>query len=253
MSKLLTYEDYYEFGCKYDKDIAETDNLKITTGLNIDGSLNYVKIYRKGEKDKKLCRLILDKCFCQYWVSDFSLHDKEIDEIKPILKKKWKEIISIINDAKIKENLKPLIRLRTKLFMPNYNKIKCEKIWVIKYLDLYEFGGSFNRYVGSTDHLWIDTTQNINPFLNYLTIYRLGRWDLGCCRLFLDEPEYFISDFYLRDDEIDALIECIKSKYIWNRVIELTNEDKVGNEPLLDEDMKIPDYSKLKGRVQNSL
>ena len=48
--KLLTYEDYYEFGCKYDKEIATTDKLRITTGLNIDGSLNYVKIYRKGEK-----------------------------------------------------------------------------------------------------------------------------------------------------------------------------------------------------------
>lgn len=55
------------------------------------------------------------------------------------------------------------------------------------------------------------------------------------------------------DDEIDDLIERIKSKYIWNRVIELTNKDKVGNEPLLDEDMEIPDYSKLKGRVQDSL
>ena len=125
MSKILTYEDYYEFGCKYDKPVAETNKFKITTGLNIDGHLNYVKIYRKGEKG--VCRLRIDNCFCQYWVSDFSLHDKEIDEIKPILKKKWKEIINIINAAKIKENLKPLIRLRTKLFMPNYNKIKGEE------------------------------------------------------------------------------------------------------------------------------
>ena len=74
--KLLTYEDYYEFGCKYDKDIAETDKLKITTGLNIDPLLNYVKIYRKGEKG--VCRLRIDNCFCQYWVSDFSLHDKRL-------------------------------------------------------------------------------------------------------------------------------------------------------------------------------
>lgn len=245
--KLLTYEDYYEFGCKYDKLIAETDKLRITTGFNIDTFLNYVKIYRKGEKGVCRLRIDLDKRNCKYWVSDFSLHDKEIDEVKHILRKKWRTIINLINDAKMKENLVP-IGLKNKLFMPNYNKIKGEKIWVIKYLDFYEFGGSFNRYVGSTDHLWIDTTQNINPFLNYITIYRLGRWDLGCCRLFLDEPEYFISDFYLRDDEIDALIERIKSKYIWNRVIELTNEDKVGNEPLLDEDMEIPDYTQLQGR-----
>ena len=165
MSKLLTYEDYYEFGCKYDKPVAETDKLRITTGLNIDGHLNYVKIYRKGEKG--VCRLRIDKCFCQYWVSDFSLHDKEIDEIKPILKKNWKTIINLINEAKIKENLKPLIRLRTKLFMPNYNKIKGEEIWDISYVDFYEFGGS---YLGSTNYSCIESILNINPDLNYITI-----------------------------------------------------------------------------------
>ena len=243
MSKILTYEDYYEFGCKYDKDIAETDNLKITTGLNIDGSLNYVKIYRKGEKDKKLCRLRIDNCFCQYWVSDFSLHDKEIDEIKPILKKNWKTIINLINEAKIKENLKPLIRLRTKLFMPNYNKIKGEEIWDIRYVDFYEFGGS---YLGSTNYSWIESILNINPDLNYISITRLDRLDLGCCRLFLDKPEYFISGFHLRDNEIDALNEFININ--WNSIIKILNEDrKIDEQQLLDENMKIPDYSQLKG------
>ena len=241
--KLLTYEDYYEFGCKYDKPVAETDKLRITTGLNIDGHLNYVKIYRKGEKG--VCRLRIDKCFCQYWVSDFSLHDKEIDEIKPILKKKWKEIINIINAAKIKENLKPLIRLRTKLFMPNYNKIKGEDIWDIRYVDFYEFGGS---YLGSTNYSWIESILNINPDLNYITIHRLGRWwgESGCCRLFLDKPEYFISGFHLRDNEIDALNEFINTN--WNSIIKILNEDrKIDEQPLLDENMKIPDYSQLKG------
>ena len=241
--KLLTYEDYYEFGCKYDKPVAETDKLRITTGLNIDGHLNYVKIYRKGEKG--VCRLRIDNCFCQYWVSDFSLHDKEIDEIKPILKKKWKEIINIINAAKIKENLKPLIRLRTKLFMPNYNKIKGEEIWDISYVDFYEFGGS---YLGSTNYSWIESILNINPDLNYITIHRLGRWwgESGCCRLFLDKPEYFISGFHLRDNEIDALNEFINSN--WNSIIKILNEDrKIDEQPLLDENMKIPDYSQLKG------
>lgn len=239
--KLLTYEDYYEFGCKYDKPIAETDKLRITTGLNIDGSLNYVKIYRKGEKG--VCRLIVDKCFCQYWVSDFSLHDKEIDEIKPILKKNWKTIINLINEAKIKENLKPLIKLRTKLFMPNYNKIKGEEIWDIRYVDFYEFGGS---YLGSTNYSWIESILNINPDLNYISITRLGRLDLGCCRLFIDKPEYFISGFHLTDSEIDALNEFINSN--WNSIIKILNEDrKIDEQPLLDENMKIPDYSQLKG------
>ena len=239
--KLLTYEDYYEFGCKYDKDIAETDTLKITTGLNIDPLLNYVKIYRKGEKG--VCRLRIDKCFCQYWVSDFSLHDKEIDEIKPILKKNWKTIINIINEAKIKENLKPLIRLRTKLFMPNYNKIKGEEIWDISYVDFYEFGGS---YLGSTNYSWIESILNINPDLNYITITRLGRWGIGYCRLFIDKPEYFISGFHLRDNEIDALNEFININ--WNSIIKILNEDrKIDEQPLLDENMKIPDYSQLKG------
>lgn len=241
--KLLTYEDYYEFGCKYDKPVAETDKLRITTGLNIDGHLNYVKIYRKGEKG--VCRLRIDNCFCQYWVSDFSLHDKEIDEIKPILKKKWKEIINIINAAKIKENLKPLIRLRTKLFMPNYNKIKGEEIWDISYVDFYEFGGS---YLGSTNYSWIESILNINPDLNYITIHRLGRWwgESGCCRLFLDKPEYFISGFHLKDNEIDALNEFINSN--WHSIIKILNEDrKIDEQPLLDENMKIPDYSQLKG------
>ena len=242
--KLLTYEDYYEFGCKYDKPVAETDKLRITTGLNIDGSLNYVKIYRKGEKG--VCRLRIDNCFCQYWVSDFSLHNKEIDEIKPILKKKWKEIINIINAAKIKENLKPLIRLRTKLFMPNYNKIKGEEIWDISYVDFYEFGGS---YLGSTNYSWIESILNINPDLNYITIHRLGRWwgESGCCRLFLDKPEYFISDYYLRDNEIDALNEFINTN--WHSIIRLINEDrKIEEIPLLDKNIKIPDYTQLKGR-----
>ena len=244
--KLLTYEDYYEFGCKYDKPVAETDKLRITTGLNIDPLLNYVKIYRKGEKDKKLCRLRIDNCFCQYWVSDFSLHDKEIDEIKPILRKNWKTIINLINEAKIKENLKPLIRLRTKLFMPNYNKIKGEEIWDISYVDFYEFGGS---YLGSTNYSWIESILNINPDLNYISIHRLGRWwgESGCCRLFLDKPEYFISGFHLKDNEIDALNEFINSS--WHSIIKILNEDrKIDEQPLLDENMKIPDYTELKGR-----
>ena len=241
--KLLTYEDYYEFGCKYDKPVAETDKLRITTGLNIDPLLNYVKIYRKGEKG--VCRLRIDNCFCQYWVSDFSLHDKEIDEIKPILKKNWKTIVNLINEAKIKENLKPLIKLRTKLFMPNYNKIKGEEIWDISYVDFYEFGGS---YLGSTNYSWIESILNINPDLNYISIHRLGRWwgESGCCRLFLDKPEYFISGFHLKDNEIDALNEFINSN--WHSIIKILNEDrKIDEQPLLDENMKIPDYNILKG------
>lgn len=248
MSKLLTYEDYYEFGCKYDKDIAETDNLKITTGLNIDPLLNYVKIYRKGEKDKKLCRLILDKCFCQYWVSDFSLHDKEIDEIKPILKKNWKTIINLINEAKIKENLKPLIKLRTKLFMPNYNKIKGEEIWDISYLDIYETGGALNELIGFSDNFHIYTTINTtNLDLNYITIYKksYGSYKYSC-RLFIDKPEYFISDFHLNDKEIDEIYEFIKVN--WNETIDLINEDrKIEEYSLLNYNMQIPDYNILKG------
>ena len=245
--KLLTYEDYYEFGCKYDKPVAETDNLKITTGLNIDGSLNYVKIYRKGEKDKKLCRLILDKCFCQYWVSDFSLHDKEIDEIKPILKKKWKEIINIINEAKIKENLKPLIRLRTKLFMPNYNKIKGEEIWDISYLDIYETGGALSDLIGFSDNFDIYTTINTdNLDLNYITIYKKDSSYKYGCRLFIDKPEYFISDFHLNDKEIDEIFEFMKVN--WNKSIDLANEErKIEEIQLLDKNMQIPDYNILKG------
>jgi hypothetical protein len=244
--KLLTYEDYYEFGCKYDKPVAETDNLKITTGLNIDGSLNYVKIYRKGEKDKKLCRLILDKCFCQYWVSDFSLHDKEIDEIKPILKKKRKDIINIINEAKIKENLKPLIRLRTKLFMPNYNKIKGEEIYDISYLDIYEFEGDLNDLIGFSDNFDIYTAINVNLDLNYISIYKKGSSYKYGCRLFIDKPEYFISDFRLNDKEIDEISEFMKVN--WNKSIDLANEErKMEDIPLLDKNMQIPDYNILKG------
>ena len=63
--KLLTYEDYYEFDCKYDKPITETDKLKITTGLNIDGHLNYVKIYRKGEKGVYLFLLQVYRIYIQ--------------------------------------------------------------------------------------------------------------------------------------------------------------------------------------------
>ena len=247
MSKILTYEDYYEFGCKYDKPVAETDNLKITTGLNIDGHLNYVKIYRKGEKDKKLCRLILDKCFCQYWVSDFSLHDKEVDEIKPILKKKWKEIINIINAAKIKENLKPLIKLRTKLFMPNYNKIKGEEIYDISYLDIYETGGALSDLIGFSDNFDIYTTINTdNLDLNYITIYKKDSSYKYGCRLFIDKPEYFISYFRLNDKEIDEISEFMKVN--WNKSIYLANEErKMEDIPLLDENMQIPDYNILKG------
>ena len=247
MSKILTYEDYYEFGCKYDKLVAETDKFKITTGLNIDGSLNYVKIYRKGEKDKKLCRLILDKCFCQYWVSDFSLHDKEIDEIKPILKKNWKTIINLINEAKIKENLKPLIRLRTKLFMPNYNKIKGEEIWDISYLDIYETGGALSDLIGFSDNFDIYTTINTdNLDLNYITIYKKDSSYKYGCRLFIDKPEYFISYFRLNDKEIDEISEFMKVN--WNKSIDLANEErKIEEIPLLDENMQIPDYNILKG------
>ena len=244
MSKILTYEDYYEFGCKYDKDIAETDKLKITTGLNIDPLLNYVKIYRKGEKG--VCRLRIDKCFCQYWVSDFNLHDKEIDEIKPILKKNWKDIINIINEAKIKENLKPLIRLRTKLFMPNYNVLKVETTWDISYLDFYEFEGDLNELVGFSDNFEIYTTINVNLDLNYISIYKRHSLYKYKCRLFIDKPEYFISNFHLNDKEIDEISEFIKVH--WNETIDLINEErKIEEIPLLNENMKIPDYNILKG------
>ena len=245
--KLLTYEDYYEFGCKYDKPVAETDKLRITTGLNIDGHLNYVKIYRKGEKG--VCRVRIDKCRCKYWVSEFNLNYNEANEVESILKKNWKVIINLINDAKKKANIKPLIGLRTRLFIPNYNTLKVETIWDISYLDFYEFEGDLNELVGFSDNFEIYTTINVNLDLNYISIYKKGSSYKYGCRLFIDKPEYFISDFYLMDDEIDDLIECIKSKYIWNRVIELTNEDKVGNEPLLDENLEIPDYTQLKGRV----
>ena len=245
--KLLTYEDYYEFGCKYDKPVAETDKLRITTGLNIDGHLNYVKIYRKGEKG--VCRVRIDKCRCKYWVSDFNLDYNEANEVESILKKNWKVIINLINNAKKKANIKPFIGLRTKLFIPNYNELKVETIWDISYLDFYEFEGDLNEHVGSTNYSWIETTQNIDPDLNYLSIHRLGRWwgESGCCRLFLDKPEYFISDYYLRDNEIDVLIEFININ--WKYIIRLINEDrKIEEIPLLDENMKIPDYSQLKGR-----
>ena len=244
MSKILTYVDYYEFGCKYDKLVAETDKFKITTGLNVDPLLNYVKIYRKGEKG--VCRLILDKCFCQYWVSDFSLHDKEIDEIKPILKKNWKTIINLINEAKIKENLKPLIKLRTKLFMPNYNKIKGEEIYDISYLDIYEFEGDLNDLIGFSDNFDIYTAINVNLDLNYISIYKKGSSYKYGCRLFIDKPEYFISDFHLNDKEIDEISEFMKVN--WNKSIYLANEErKMEDIPLLDENMQIPDYNILKG------
>ena len=244
--KLLTYEDYYEFGCKYDKPVAETDKLRITTGLNIDGHLNYVKIYRKGEKG--VCRLRIDKCRCKYWVSDFNLNYNEANEVESILKKNWKVIINLINDAKKKANIKPLIGLRTRLFIPNYNTLKVETIWDISYLDFYEFEGDLNEHVGSTNYSWIETTQNIDPDLNYISIHRLGRWwdESGCCRLFLDKPEYFISDYYLRDNEIDVLIEFININ--WKYIIRLINENrKIEEMPLLDENMKIPDYTQFKG------
>lgn len=244
MSKILTYEDYYEFGCKYDKLVAETDKFKITTGLNVDPLLNYVKIYRKGEKG--VCRLILDKCFCQYWVSDFSLHDKEIDEIKPILRKNWKTIINLINEAKIKENLKPLIKLRTKLFMPNYNKIKGEEIYDISYLDIYEFEGDLNDLIGFSDNFDIYTAINVNLDLNYISIYKKGSSYKYGCRLFIDKPEYFISDFRLNDKDIDEISEFMKVN--WNKSIYLANEErKMEDIPLLDENMQIPDYNILKG------
>ena len=127
--------------------------------------------------------------------------------------------------------------------MPNYNKIKGEEIWDIRYVDFYEFGGS---YLGSTKYSWIESILNINPDLNYISITRLDRLDLGCCRLFLDKPEYFISGFHLRDNEIDALNEFINNN--WNSIIKILNEDrKIDEQPLLDENMKIPDYSQLKG------
>ena len=242
--KLLTYEDYYEFGCKYDKPITETDKLRITTGLNIDGHLNYVKIYRKGEKG--VCRVRIDKCRCKYWVSDFNLNYNEANELESILKKNWKIIINLINDAKKKENIKPLIGLRTRLFIPNYNVLKNEAVWDIKYFDFYEFGDS---YLGSTNYSWIESILNIDPDLNYISIHRLGRWwgESGCCRLFLDKPEYFISGFHLKDNEIDALNEFINSN--WHSIIKILNEDrKIDEQPLLDENMKIPDYTQLKGR-----
>ena len=139
--------------------------------------------------------------------------------------------------------------MRTKLFIPNYNELKVETIWDISYLDFYEFEGDLNEHVGSTNYSWIETTQNIDPDLNYLSIHRLGRWwdESGCCRLFLDKPEYFISDYYLRDNEIDVLIEFININ--WKYIIRLINEDrKIEEIPLLDENMKIPNYSQLKGR-----
>ena len=111
--KLLTYEDYYEFGCKYDKPVAETDKLRITTGLNIDGHLNYVKIYRKGEKG--VCRVRIDKCRCKYWVSDFNLNYIEANEVESILKKNWKVIINLINDAKKKSKYQTIYRIENQI------------------------------------------------------------------------------------------------------------------------------------------
>ena len=243
--KLLTYEDYYEFGCKYDKPVAETDKLRITTGLNIDGHLNYVKIYRKGENG--VCRLRIDKSRCKYWVSDFNLNYNEANEVESILKKNWKEIINIINEAKIKENLKPLIRLRTKLFMPNYNKIKGEEIYDISYLDIYEFEGDLNDLIGFSDNFDIYTTINTdNLDLNYITIYKKDSSYKYGCRLFIDKPEYFISYFRLNDKEIDEISEFMKVN--WNKSIYLANEErKIEEIPLLDENMQIPDYNILKG------
>ena len=243
--KLLTYEDYYEFGCKYDKPVTETDKLRITTGLNIDGHLNYVKIYRKGEKG--VCRLRIDKCRCKYWVSDFNLNYNEANEVESILKKNWKVIINLINEAKIKENLKPLIKLRTKLFMPNYNKIKGEEIYDISYLDIYEFEGDLNDLIGFSDNFDIYTAINVNLDLNYITIYKKGSSYKYGCRLFIDKPEYFISDFHLNDKEIDEISEFMKVN--WNKSIYLANEErKIEEIPLLDENMKIPHYTQLKGR-----
>ena len=239
--KLLTYEDYYEFGCKYDKPVAETDKLIITTGLNIDGHLNYVKIYRKGEKG--VCRVRIDKCRCKYWVSDFNLNYNEANELESILKENWKVIINLINDAKKKANIKPLIGLRTRLFIPNYNVLKVETIWDIKYFDFYEFGDS---YLGSTNYSWIESILNIDQDLNYISIYKKGSSYKYGCRLFIDKPEYFISDFRLNDKEIDEISEFMKVN--WNKSIYLANEErKMEDIPLLDENMQIPDYNILKG------
>ena len=131
--------------------------------------------------------------------------------------------------------------------MPNYNKIKGEDIWDISYLDIYETGGALSDLIGFSDNFDIYTTINTdNLDLNYITIYKKDSSYKYGCRLFIDKPEYFISDFHLNDKDIDEISEFMKVN--WNKSIYLANEErKIEEIPLLDENMQIPDYNILKG------
>ena len=130
--------------------------------------------------------------------------------------------------------------------MPNYNKIKGEEIYDISYLDIYEFEGDLNDLIGFSDNFDIYTAINVNLDLNYISIYKKGSSYKYGCRLFIDKPEYFISDFRLNDKDIDEISEFMKVN--WNKSIYLANEErKMEDIPLLDENMQIPDYNILKG------
>ena len=77
--------------------------------------------------------------------------------------------------------------------------------------------------------------KNKNKNLKYFTITKQQYFSESpkYCRIFIDKPEYFISDFYLTNSDIDHLIKLL-SNY-WNLIIDQ-----------FEENILIPDYNNLK-------
>lgn len=113
------YVDEYELQGIRDESIEFGKYIEITTSCNIDPSLLYIKVYKYSDPDK-VCRIFIDKP--EYFISDFYLNNKEIEELIKIITDKWKYIIMIINNDRIQENIFPLID--ENLPIPNYNELK---------------------------------------------------------------------------------------------------------------------------------
>lgn len=114
------------------------------------------------------------------------------------------------------------------------------------YLEYYELDGMRDEYIATSDNFWITTGCNIDPKLNYIKITRLKDRSGNTCRLFIDKADYFISDFYLANNEIDEITSILKNN--WNQIISMMNEDKMEEKlfPLIDVNLPIPNYNIIK-------
>lgn len=112
------------------------------------------------------------------------------------------------------------------------------------YCSKNEFSGYMDQTISVTTDLEITTSSNIDTELIYFKIYRLPETSGPVCRIFLNKPEYFYSDFYLTKKEKEELLSLLPN--IWNNIISITNEDrKLDNLLLIDNNLPIPNYHLL--------